>query len=68
MGSEFYLQDLSEGKIVRHHRLSMGWRQIALASLAHREPSDIKAVEKDRWVRPDIHPRVYLSCPGILGR
>ena len=61
MGSELYLQDLSEGQIVKHHRLARGLRQIDLASLAHCEPSDVIAVEKDRWVRPDIRVRILVA-------
>ena len=59
--NELYLQDLTEGQVIRLRRLALGSRQIDLASQAHCEVMHVTNVEKDRWVRPDIRERILLA-------
>lgn len=59
--SEIYLEGLTQGQVVKFHRLARNMRQIDLASSAHCEVSDVINLEKDRWVRPDISERILLA-------
>ena len=60
-GNEVYLEGLSEGQVVKHHRIARGFRQIDLASSAHCDLYHIINLEKDRWVRPDIRERILVA-------
>jgi len=60
-GNKVYLEGLSEGQVVKHHRIARDLRQIDLASLAHCDLYHIINVEKDRWVRPDIRERILVA-------
>ena len=59
-GNKVYLEGLSEGQVVKHHRIARSLRQLDLAALAHCEQSHVIDLEKDRWVRPDIRERILV--------
>lgn len=60
-GNEVYLEGLSEGQVIKHHRIARSLRQLDLAALAHCEQSHIIDLEKDRWIRADIRERILVA-------
>ena len=60
-GQKVYLEGLTEGQVVKHHRIARELRQIDLASLAHCEIAHVINLEKDRWIRLDIRERILVA-------
>lgn len=59
------LEGLSPGQKACHVRLSLGLRQIDLASQAKCQPIEITRLEHDRYVKPTVRKRI-LAVLGLL--
>jgi len=59
--NSIFLQGLSEGQVIKHHRIARGLRQLDLAALAHCEQRHVINIEKNRWIRPDISERILMA-------
>ena len=59
--NSLFLEGLSKGEVVKLRRMASGLRQIDIAAAAHCEQSHVIDLEKDRWVRPDIHERILVA-------
>lgn len=62
MSGEVFIQTgLTPGEMVKFTRLSWGWRQIDLASVARVGVGDVIGVEKNRWVPKKRKARIFQS-------
>jgi len=65
MNGILILENLTLGQKAKYLRLSLGLRQIDVASQAKVQPIDVTRLEHDRYVKPTIRKRI-LALLGLL--
>ena len=65
MNGILILENLTPGQKAKHIRLSLGLRQIDLASQAKVQPIEITRLEHNRYVKPTARKRI-LAVLGLL--